>query len=177
MWYNVGKGDNMKYVNEEKVLDNVIDEFKNNWALVCAKKKDGTFNMCTIAWGSIGELWSKNVVTVYVKPIRYTNDFLLEDDYFTVTFFDDKGKDALKICGTKSGRDINKVEAANLKVVELENGITFEGFKRVYVCKKIYQEQFKKECFVDSEDVINKYYKEEPYHYFYIGQIVKTIEK
>ena len=70
----------MKLVNEENVKENIIDEFKNKWALVCARKKDGTYNMCTVSWGSIGELWSKNVVTVYIKTIRYTNDFMLEDE-------------------------------------------------------------------------------------------------
>ena len=77
----------MKKVSQLEVKDNVIDEFKFKHALVCARKKDGTFNMCTIAWGSIGELWSKDVITVYVKPIRHTDSFLFEDDYFTITFF------------------------------------------------------------------------------------------
>ena len=166
----------MKKVNEEKILDNVIDEFKNQWALVCARKKDGSYNMCTISWGSIGELWSKNVVTVYIKPIRYTNDFMLDDDYFTVTFFNEPKCDALKVCGTKSGRDVNKTKEANLTPIILENGVTFDGFKRVYVCKKLYQGQFKKEDFVNSQDIINKYYKEEPYHQFYVGEIIETIE-
>ena len=48
----------MKKVSQLEVKDNVIDEFKFKHALVCARKKDGTFNMCTIAWGSIGELWN-----------------------------------------------------------------------------------------------------------------------
>lgn len=167
----------MKIVNEMEVNDNVIDQFKNKWALVCARKKDGTFNMCTIAWGQIGELWSKNVLTVFVKPIRFTDSFLNEDNYFTVTFFDESHKDSLRICGTKSGKNIDKVKEANLKPVILENGITFEGYRRVYVCKKIYQQQFKQECFVDSKDIIDKYYVNEPYHNMYIGEIISVIEK
>ena len=160
-----------------KILDKSIDEFKNKWALVCARKKDGTYNMCTVSWGSIGELWSKNVVTVYIKPIRYTNDFMLEDEYFTVTFLDENKKDALKICGTKSGREIDKTNLADLNPIVLENGITFEGYRRVYVCKKLYQEKFKEECFVNSKEIIDKYYKNEPCHYFYVGEIIQTIEK
>lgn len=167
----------MKIINEEKVKDNVIDEFKNNWALVCARKKNGTFNMCTIAWGTIGELWSKNVLTVFVKPIRFTDSFLFEDEYFTVTFFEKEDKEALKICGTKSGKNIDKVKEANLMPIVLENGITFENYKRVYVCKKIYQDQFKEEGFVGSKDIIDRYYKTEPYHNIYVGEIVTTIEK
>ena len=76
----------MKEVSVTSVKDNVIEEFKTRFALITARKKDGTFNMCTIAWGRIGELWSKDVLTAYVKPIRFTDSFLKEDDYFTVTF-------------------------------------------------------------------------------------------
>ena len=51
-----------------------------------------------------------NVVTVYIKPIRFTDEFLKEDEYFTVSFFDNEYKAALGICGTKSGRDYDKVK-------------------------------------------------------------------
>ena len=132
--------------------------------------------MCTIAWGSIGELWSKDVLTVYVKPIRYTDQFLFEDEYFTVTFLNNEDRKVLSICGSKSGRDIDKVKECNLSVVDLGKGITFEGFRRVYLCRKIYQGQFKKEEFVNSNDIIDKYYKDEPYHNFYVGEIIEVYE-
>lgn len=167
----------MKKVNHFEIKDNVMDEFKNKWALVTARKKDGSFNMCTIAWGSLGELWSKQVVTVYVKPIRHTDSFLKEDDYFTVTFFNEGSKSDLAFCGTKSGRDYDKVKETSLKPIILENGITFENFRRVYVCKKIYQDQFKKEGFVDSKQIIDKYYENEPMHNFYIGEIIEVLEQ
>ena len=167
----------MKEVNALEIKDNVIDEFKNQIAIVCARKKDGTFNMCAIAWGSIGELWSKNVVTVYVKPIRYTDEFIDEDDYFTVTFFDKDHLNDVMLCGTRSGRDIDKMNLENLKAINIDNGITFTGYRRVYLCKKIYKGQFKKEEFIDSQIIIDKYYKTEPPHNFYIGEIVKVFEK
>lgn len=166
----------MRKVDQKSITNNVIDEFKNQAALVCARKKDGTFNMCTIAWGSIGELWSKDVLTVYVKPIRYTDQFLFEDEYFTVTFLNNEDRKVLSICGSKSGRDIDKVKECNLSVVDLGKGITFDGFRRVYLCRKIYQGQFKKEEFVNSNDIIDKYYKDEPYHNFYVGEIIEVYE-
>ena len=166
----------MRKVDQKSITDNVIDEFKNQAALVCARKKDGTFNMYTIAWGSIGELWSKDVLTVYVKPIRYTDQFLFEDEYFTVTFLNNEDRKVLSICGSKSGRDIDKVKECNLSVVDLGKGITFEGFRRVYLCRKIYQGQLKKEEFVNSNDIIDKYYKDEPYHNFYVGEIIEVYE-
>ena len=60
--------------------------FDKQWALVTA----GTlkhYNTMTISWGGLGTLWSRPVATVYVKPIRYTYQFLEKNEYFTVSFF------------------------------------------------------------------------------------------
>lgn len=166
----------MNKVNCREVKDNVIKEFRITTALVTARKKDGSFNTCTIGWGTIGELWSKDVCIVYVKPIRYTAEFLDEDDYFTVTFFKEGYQEALNICGTKSGKDVDKIQLAGLKPIELEHGVIYEGYKRAYVCKKIYKSSFLKENFIESEEIINRYYKDEPCHNVYIGEIIETIE-
>ena len=167
----------MKEIKAVDVKDNVIEQFDFKNALACARK-DNSFNMCSIGWGSIGVLWSKQVMTIYVKPIRYTSLFLDNDDYFTVTFFNDDVNDRIiKICGTCSGKDTNKVEKANLKPIYLENGVSFEGYKRIYVCKKIYQDQFKKECFVNSKEIIKKYYDTEQCHNIYVGEIIKVYEQ
>lgn len=167
----------MKEIKAIEVNDNVIKEFGKTWALVTARKKDGSFNMCTLSWGSIGVLWSKEVVTIYVKPIRYTDSFLFEDDYFTITFFDEDHRSDLALCGTKSGRDIDKIKESNLEVIELENGITYKDFKRVYLCKKIYQSPFVKEGFINNQESLDRYYKDEPFHNIYIGEIVAVYEK
>lgn len=167
----------MKETKAIEVNDNVIKEFGKTWALVTARKKDGSFNMCTLSWGSIGVLWSKEVVTIYVKPIRYTDSFLFEDDYFTITFFDEDHRSDLALCGTKSGRDIDKIKESNLEVIELENGITYKDFKRVYLCKKIYQTPFVKEGFINNQESLDRYYKDEPFHNIYIGEIVAIYEK
>jgi len=167
----------MKQIKAIEVNENVIKEFGKTWALVTARKKDGSFNMCTLSWGSIGVLWSKEVVTIYVKPIRHTDSFLFEDDYFTITFFDEDHRSDLALCGTKSGRDIDKIKESNLEVIELENGITYKDFKRVYVCKKIYQAPFIQEGFVNNQESLDRYYKDEPFHNIYIGEIVAVYEK
>lgn len=165
----------MKKVNHLIIKDNVIDEFKNQLALVTARKKDGTFNFCTVAWGSIGELFSKDVVTIYVKPIRFTSTFLNEDDYFTVTFMPKEYLNDVLYCGSHTGKLVDKVKNTSLKPLILENGITFENCRRVYVCKKIYQDQFEKANFLDKA-IIDKYYKIEEEHNIYIGEIIEVLE-
>ncbi|MFQ7174358.1 MAG: hypothetical protein ACLRQF_21345 [Thomasclavelia ramosa] len=39
----------------------------------------------TASWGSV-EHRNKNVVTVYIRPQRYTKEFVDSADYFTLTF-------------------------------------------------------------------------------------------
>lgn len=46
----------------------------------------------TISWGGLGTLWNKPVVTIYVKPIRYTYEFMENNEFFTISFYDETYK-------------------------------------------------------------------------------------
>lgn len=166
----------MNQIKPEQLDFNPFDKFGNQTALVCARKDD-KYNMCTIAWGTIGKLWSRNVAIVYVKPIRFTDRFLKDDDYFTITFLNEEHKNDLIYCGTKSGKHVNKMNIPTLKPIRLENGITFEGYETVFVLKKIYVGKFKKAGFHKSDEIINHYYSSERPHNVYIGEIVDIIQK
>ena len=72
------------------------DQFADQWALLTAGQKEH-FNMMTISWGGMGTLWNKPVVTVYVKPCRYTYEFMEKNDYFVVSFFGGTHKEDLNI--------------------------------------------------------------------------------
>lgn len=85
----------------------IFSQFDTKWALLSAGKKD-SHNTMTISWGGMGTLWSKPVVTVYVKPCRYTYKFMNDNDFFTVSFYPEDRKEALMLMGSKSGRDIDK---------------------------------------------------------------------
>ena len=118
---------------------NSFDIFDKQWALLTA----GTelrFNTMTISWGSLGTLWGKPIVTVYVKPIRYTHDFMEQNDYFTVSFYEKDYRRALEVLGTLSGRDGDKVAKAGLTPKALEHGMTFQEAKVTLLCKKIYRQ-------------------------------------
>ena len=58
-----------------------FENFSKEWALVTAGSKDG-YNTMTIGWGAMGTLWSTPVVIVFVKPVRYTSEFLKDNEYF-----------------------------------------------------------------------------------------------
>ena len=85
----------------------IFGTYDKEWALLTAGSMDN-FNTMTISWGGMGTLWGKPVVTVYVKPIRYTYEFLEKNDYFTLSFFPEEYRADLLTLGTKSGRDGDK---------------------------------------------------------------------
>ena len=71
--------------------------------------------------GEMGTLWSKPIITVYAKPVRYTHTFMEENDYFAVSFFPEIYKKSLGIMESNSGRDINKDELSGLTSIIQKN--------------------------------------------------------
>ncbi|MCF0151399.1 MAG: flavin reductase, partial [Firmicutes bacterium] len=119
---------------------NPFEKFHTQWALVTAGTKE-SFNTMTIAWGSMGTLWNKPVITVYIRPDRHTCNFIKEQETFTVSFYNEEHRPALRQLGTLSGRDCDKVAQVGFEPEFLEDGITFRQASETFVCKKIYAQQ------------------------------------
>ncbi|MDR0665957.1 MAG: hypothetical protein LBF71_00955 [Campylobacteraceae bacterium] len=153
-----------------------IKKISQEWIALSAGTKDD-YNVMTASWGGIGYLWERSVAIVYVRPVRYTYDFMEKSDFFTLTFFDKSLKaKAHKIFGSKSGRDINKAKEAGVTAVYFdENAIGFEEAKETVVCKKIYFNDFNPRNFLDAQ--INDLYPDKDYHRIYIGEIKKFYKK
>ena len=148
----------------------ILTLFDKKWALVTAGDISD-FNAMTISWGAMGTLWNKPVCTVYVKPVRYTHDFMEDNDYFTVSFFEEEYRDALKILGTKSGRDGDKMAETKLTPVRIgENVVGYVQAFRTLVCRKIYRQDL--ELAPMPEAVRETYYEKEAPHTMYVGEIV-----
>ena len=134
-------------------------------------------NGLTVAWGSIGCLWSKDIATVYVKPTRYSFEFANQCEYFTIMWFDDRKDEINKVFGAKSGRDVNKEQLCNLTPFELDGGVAYKEASLIIVCKKIYQSPLDKNAIL-SEEVLNKpLYSDGLFHSEYFGEIVGVYKK
>lgn len=151
---------------------NSYEMFHNRWALVTARKGDD-FNTMTISWGEIGALWEKPVVTVYVKPCRYTYEFMESDDYFTVAFFSEEYRQDLGYLGRNSGRHEDKLAKTSLTPKMIEHGVTYDQAEITIVAKKIYYDDLKLERIPDFAVKAN-YLTETP-HRMYIGEIIAVI--
>ena len=139
--------------------------------LVAAGDKD-KFNMMTASWGFAGEMWGNDCMAAVIRPQRYTMEFINNSDYFTLSFYGDN-KDIHKICGSKLGRDTDKVKLTGLTPVFSDNTVYFEEARLVIVCKKQYVQQMKEECFTDKEPL--RWYNND-LHYMVIGKIEKVLK-
>lgn len=162
----------LKTFDIERLEMNPFTLMDQEWMLITA----GDANKCntmTASWGGLGELWNKNVATIYVRPQRYTREFLDREDHFSLSFFDERYRKALQLCGTKSGRDCEKIKEANLTPVFDAEAPYFQEARLVLVCRKLYHTVLTPDGFVD-QDVHDKNYPEKDYHIMYIGEVERV---
>jgi flavin reductase (DIM6/NTAB) family NADH-FMN oxidoreductase RutF len=155
---------------------NPFDKIGKEWMLIAAGTQSDC-NAMTASWGGVGVLWSKNVVTTYVRPQRYTKEFIDANETFTISFFDEKYRDELTFCGRVSGKDNpNKMQECGLTPMRLKDTAAFEEANMIFVCRKLYEDEIKPERMLDhSLDGTN--YPEKDYHTMYISEIVKVLVK
>lgn len=164
-----------------KVLakEDIIDLIANQWMLITAGTAD-KFNTMTASWGGVGYLWHKPVAYLFIRPERYTHEFVEANDRLTISFFPESQRRALQLCGSKSGRDINKVEAAGLHAVEMPEGVMgFDEARLTLVGRKLFKADMKAEDFVD-ESLLERWYNDQPgggFHSVYVVEIESVYEK
>lgn len=164
----------MKEISIKSLKENPIKLIDDDWGLVCACD-GGEWNGMTVSWGGVGELWSKEVVMTFIRPQRYTKQLMDKSGYFTLSFFDADKKDALKICGSKSGRDCDKMKLAGLTPVYDGEAVYPEEARLVIICRKIAVQKMDSAGFIDRS--IEENYPSGDYHYVYVGEIEKVLEK
>ncbi len=153
--------------------DNFFSKIGNEWALL-SSSENGKCNGMTVSWGGIGVLWNKNVFFCFVRPQRYTKEFCDASDIITLSFFDASKKDALKICGSKSGRNCNKFKEAGLTpIIGTLGEVDFEESVMTIVGKKLYAQELSPNCFTEK-DLISKCYPNADYHTMYVCEIIEA---
>ena len=164
-----------KTIKPEELNGNVFNMIGHDWMLVCAEKND-RFNAMTASWGGMGVIWRKNVAYVFVRPQRYTYEFLEKSDKLTLSFFSEKYRDALRICGTKSGRECNKIAEAGLTPFSVNDGCTaFREANIIMECSKMYAGFLREEDIIDPA-VMNEYPNND-FHKMYVVSIDRILIK
>lgn len=164
----------MKEIKLEQWNKNVFETIGKQWMLVTAGEISA--NTMTASWGGLGVLWGKNVAYVFIRPQRYTKEFIDLSDTFSLSFLGEEYKEKLQYLGKVSGRNEDKI--ANSGLTLARNGDTpyFAEAESVLICKKLYAQELMPECFMtDKED--ETWYPNGDYHTMYIAEITSVLTK
>lgn len=167
-----------KEIAPEELMLNPFTKIGKEWMLITAGADAGHCNTMTASWGAMGVMWGKNVVSVYIRPQRYTKEFVDAEERFTCAFFGEGNqREALSLLGKVSGRDVpDKVSQAGLTPVEVGGSVAFEEAELVFVCRKLYARELPPEDFVDTS-CDARWYPNHDYHTMYMAEIEKVLVK
>ncbi len=154
---------------ELKDLDaNFFTLLGDRWGLITAGADP--VNPMTVSWGGMGKLWNKPVCTVYVRPQRFSFGLMDSAKYFSLSFMPEERHDVVTLCGGKSGRDVDKVKECGLTVMTDRAAPYYAEAELTLICRKLYAQDLKPECFVD-ESLDGANYPKKDYHRMFIGEI------
>jgi len=164
-------------INITEHLEKGMECLQTEGAFLTVKSGE-KINTMTIGWGNVGYVWNRPIFTVMVRKSRYTHELIENCDNFTISIpLSKKLKNALMVCGSKSGRDFNKFKECNL---------TLENSKKVdtpiigecelhYECKIVYKQEMNSALL--SKNIVESSYKDGDYHTLYYGEIVESYIK
>lgn len=164
-------------VNFTENLEKGMSFLHTQGAFLTVKSGD-KINTMTISWGNVGYEWNRPIFTVLVRKSRYTYDLIENSDDFTVSIpLNENLKKALAVCGSKSGRDIDKFKECNLTLEKSENVDTpiIGECELHYECKIVYKQEMNPKFL--SNAIVESFYKDGDYHTLYYGEIVATYMK
>lgn len=145
--------------------------------ILLTTKGENFVNTMTIGWGTIGLEWGLPVFVAYVRDSRYTRSLLDKNMEFTVNCpIDDIDSKIISVCGTKSGRDMNKIEALNLHTEEPLNG-NVPGIRELPLtleCRVVYRNEQPTDGI--PQEILDRFYPvkdgKRDYHIAYYGEII-----
>lgn len=163
----------MREIDVRELRLNPMTLIADEWMLLTAGTQAAGYNTMTCSWGHLGAIWGHPTAICYVRPQRYTKEFIDREPLYTLSFFDGRKKE-LSYLGSHSGRDEDKVAKTGLTPAFGEGFTYFEEAKLVLVCRKLYRAPLKEEGFLFPETV-EKNYPARDFHDMYIGEIVQVL--
>jgi flavin reductase (DIM6/NTAB) family NADH-FMN oxidoreductase RutF len=164
-------------VDVQELMMNPMTRIAKEWMLITAGV-EGSFNTMTASWGHLGSLWGRGggmpTSVVYIRPQRYTREFVDREPIYSLCFFPQQYKEQLSYLGTHSGRDGDKVAHTGLTPVHEPGYTFFKEASLVLVCRKLYRAPLDEANFLDRQ-VMDESYPERDFHVMYIGAIEKVL--
>jgi len=163
----------MREVDIKELSIKAVDLWMNRWLLLTAGTIDDC-NMMTVAWGSIGCMWSRPFAQIVVRPQRYTRKYIEKSDSFTLCALPDKYRKDLQTLGTLSGKNGNKLSKTGL-TLKASKKIAAPSYNEadfILECRKMYCQDMDPQGFIDR--AIQDNYPANDYHRIYFGEILSA---
>lgn len=153
-------------------LDQTLDRLAHGGLLLAATRGDGRSNAMIIGWGTVGVIWGLPMWVVLVRPSRYTYSFIQESGLFTVNVPTPEMKELVTVCGTRSGRDVDKLAQVETSMGHKVDCVTLDACPVVYECKVVHHNDVLPETLLP--DITSRAYAQGDFHRLYYGQIMGT---
>lgn len=161
----------------EALEQNPFRAIGKDWMLVGVDKpQEGglTANAMTASWGGLGVLWARPVVFAFIRPQRLTRELMDATDVFSLNFLDESFRPQLNLCGSKSGRDMDKAAACGLDVLREKDTPFFGQSHTAILCRKLYRQPFDPAAMLDP-GINDAIYPANDHHVVYIGEIMDVL--
>lgn len=150
-----------------------VSIWQEKWfVLTAGDMNQEKYNSMTISWGSIGVVWNKPFVQVFVRPSRFTWEIMNDFPDFTICAFAEKYRIKLQLIGSRSGREMDKINAAGLTPCAATK-VVAPGFREaelIIECRKLYQDTLNQKGFIDP--AITQNYPANDIHHVFFGEIL-----
>jgi flavin reductase (DIM6/NTAB) family NADH-FMN oxidoreductase RutF len=156
-------------------LDGTLAALANGGLLLASTRGDGRSNAMTIGWAAPGVVWGLPVMIVLVRPSRYTYTFIEESRVFTVNVPSPDMRDLVQLCGTRSGRDVDKLALVDTSMGQKVNCVRIEACPVVYECQVVHWNDVQPDALLP--DIRAKAYPHGDFHRLYYGHILGTFVK
>ena len=170
----------MREISYKELMLNPMSMIADTWLLVTAGNEKDGYNTMTASWGHLGSIWGHNsglpTAIVYIRPQRYTKQFIDREEFFTISVMGDEYKKQLAYLGSHSGKDEDKLAAVGFRPMFTDGTVALEGARLVLVCRKLYRAPVREEYFIDRS-IIEEHYPEHDFHDMYIGEITRVLVK
>lgn len=161
-----------KQISAEQIPGNIFRLLSQDWMLITAGNAD-RFNTMTASWGGLGHLYNKPVAFCFINPARYTYWFMEKEETYTLSFYTEAYRDALKYCGSHSGKDTDKIKGSGLTPIITPNGSpAFSEAWLIIECRKLVSQSFIPEALHD--EALRDQWTGKSMHKMYIGEILNV---
>ena len=162
----------MEHIKYYEHFDKLYRALHSDGAFLVVKDKNGKVNTMTIGWATLGLVWNKPMMTVFVRPNRFTHELMENAASFSVCVpAAGKHKEELIFCGTNSGKMVDKIKQCKLTLVKgmLKDTVVIDECKLFYECEILEKNKVLPETL--SKEIVENVYPKKDFHSIYYGEI------